>query len=49
MFKKIFGLILVSVLLLSISSSALEVMTGDKVVVPKGQVVDDNLFAAGER
>ncbi len=49
MFKKIFGLILVSVLLLSISSSALEVMTGDKVVVPKGQVVDDNLFAAGEK
>jgi cytoskeletal protein CcmA (bactofilin family) len=47
MFKKVVGLVVVSVLLLSVSSSALEVRTGDEIVIPAGTVINDNLFVAG--
>ncbi|MFC1568544.1 hypothetical protein ACFL37_02460 [Candidatus Margulisiibacteriota bacterium] len=47
MFKKIVGLALVSVVLLSVPCSALQVRTGENIIVPAGTVINDNLFVAG--
>jgi cytoskeletal protein CcmA (bactofilin family) len=49
MLKKILGLVLLLLLILSASSSALDLRTGQAIWVPKDKVIQDNLFAAGEK
>lgn len=48
MLKKIIGFGLFFVFLLSVSSSALYVRTGDIVSIAEDEIIADNLFAAGE-
>jgi len=47
MLKRIFSSVLLIVLLLSVPAAALYLKTGDNVVVPRGTIINDNLFAAG--
>lgn len=47
MLKRIFSSVLLIVLLLSVPATALYLKTGDNVIVPKGTIINDNLFVAG--
>jgi cytoskeletal protein CcmA (bactofilin family) len=49
MLKNIFGFGLIFLLFLSASSSALDFRTGDNIFIPKGTVIDDNLFVGGDK
>ncbi|MBU0686513.1 MAG: hypothetical protein KKB81_01485 [Candidatus Margulisbacteria bacterium] len=47
MLKKCLGAVLILVLFLSVSASALVFKTGDSITIPKGEVINDNLFVSG--